>query len=231
MGKTVALVAGLVSLCALSAPAAASGGRDMHEDGCRTKVVRREGKLVRVRLPIGVKCGTPYLDGGPQFAPRRPLVTIWQLHAEGKVYMLELPAGSKDLWKRAAELVGKQVIVTGILSGGQVVVRDLKADPTVRLTGKLIRDVHLLDGWDWCGTRVAPRDGIDISLPGRVSIRWRLAVGGKTEEAQSYDLNFPTPELLRQANALAGKAVMVTGTFEGGVLKVKTIRPAAAGAR
>jgi hypothetical protein len=200
MGKKLALlVAGLACCSSLSAEAAGTGPRGDEVGGCVVRHTDVKGQLVKQRVVLGGPLQAPGQAGAD--ALKSPCVVfLWKLKAADKAYDLDL-GESQALLRQAEALQGRAVVVTGWVRGGRIEVVGLKADD-VRLTGKLVREVE----------------------GHRPLVRWYLEAGcerdGATAELSRWELNFPTPELLRQANALAGQDVRVTGTFEDGRLTV-----------
>src|SRR4051812_47447133 len=104
----MALVAGLVAVCAGSADAA-GGGRP-------PKVVGMQGKLIQKKVVVEVRSLLPD-TGGPGRAGRPMTIPIfsqeWALQAaDGKTTSLVLD-GSRAMWKKACDLRDTSVLVTG----------------------------------------------------------------------------------------------------------------------
>jgi hypothetical protein len=216
MGKTLALVAGMVALMASAAGADACGIR---EGGCLPGTYT--GKLIQKRVRVGPGCITPYVNNhnkdiwiGPM--PRPLFVTHWMLETAGGSLRLDL-GDNKALHKQAAELLNKQVIVTGMSRDGRISVFTLKADDTVIRKGKLIREVEFRDN------PVLPREPGMIYCPIgiRLVVKWYVEVDGTRHELSL------SPELQKKAQALIGKTVTVTGKLSGRVLTVSALEAAA----
>jgi hypothetical protein len=120
MVKTLTLAAALLGLCSLSAPA-----QGIREGGC-IRVSKVKGKLVKKEIPL--RCLAPYVDGPskPRDIHIQPAErTVWLLEAGGKTYTLEAK-WSRTLWRRANGLVGKEVVVTGVVTGKSITVQDIQ---------------------------------------------------------------------------------------------------------
>jgi hypothetical protein len=140
MFKTMALVAiGLLGLCSLSSPA-----YGIREGGCvrdgrcpLTPPSTIKGKLIKKLVPVllseTIDVRVPQLpDNRAEIKPMPiPFATVWELQAGDKTWTLDL-GGNKSLWKRANELAGKQVVVTGFVTGKRIAVRDLRVSDAVK---------------------------------------------------------------------------------------------------
>jgi hypothetical protein len=212
MWKTLALVAGLVGLCSLSARA--DGPQGIWKGGC-IPIERLEGKLIQKKIRVLPWCGTPDMNNRDRNGRCRPIfITEWSLEGrDGKTTRLVL-GESQVLAKKAAELSGKQVVVLGFWAGaGELHVTSLEAADTV-LIGKLD---HLLV------SQIHPRLGRcpDIHLPMPIATVWSLQVEGKT-----YNLRFASAALETKALSLVGRTVKATGKLEGDTLVVRAIEAA-----
>jgi hypothetical protein len=202
-----AVLAGLA--CCLTLPALDAGTavgclpppltRDYLKKTVRVEI---KGKLEHVRIwlePDDVRDQTFPM-------PNLPFVDYWQITVRGKTYMLAFPE-QKPLTDQADKLAGKSVILTGKLDGETVHVTGLKADEEcvkqtteVELRGRL-KAVLLR-----CG-------------PG--SKAWTVVVDG-----QEHFLDLADAQLLKTAETLEGKDVLITGVMSVYDIHVKTLKAA-----
>ncbi len=215
MGKTMALVAGLVAFCAVSADAAGPDVRGIREGECIRLPFQLKGKLIQKQVFVGFREGPPETDGRGRIGlpmPRPIFSYEWALQAaDGKTTFLVL-GESQAMLKKAAALRDTNAIATGRMSGGKLHVSFLEAE-TITLSGTLKQEVMFLE----LG-RLCPPGSREISLPIRIVTRWSLDAGGK-----NYTVAFANAELQKTALALVGKDVKATGKIEGGVFTVSAL--------
>jgi len=216
MFKSMMLAVALVGLFSVSGPAQAvrEGGCVKDGDCPLIGVSKLQGKLVKVvdhrRMP----------DPGPGKGRSHMvrLVVNWQLQTKDKTYTLDLNGTSGLMWKQGYELVGQQVIVTGVVKGDRIQVRDVQADDTREFTGKLVTFRRPL--------LPNPGDGKYKYRRGGWRNVWQLVVDqGPGTRSHSYELGFPTLELKQKAETLVNKNIKVTGklTRSGFVLQVTAL--------
>jgi hypothetical protein len=210
MGKKMGLaVLGLAGYLALALPAAHGDGVHKDTPGKKNGIT----KTVVVELKGQLRHHLEERYVGPEFA----------LTVNGTTYGLGVDANPK-LRKRAEQLDGQTVIVTGRLTDGKrfkhVAVTSLKADSSVKTTvqveikGKLVRGKWIRT--DYIGHTRG-------NYPFEV-YEWSIVAGKET-----YELDFSKGLPLLIA-LLKGKTVVVTGTLEGNRIVVTSLEPDASGA-
>jgi hypothetical protein len=139
----------------------------------------------------------------------------WELHTAGKTYYLDLRG--KQLLTLAEKLVNQPVVVTGLPEPASPTLRvtGLKADEFVKQT------IHVeirgkLGGLS--AVKVCPNRP---PQPIKITAWWIDYDGGK-----SYQLSIGSGELLKLANTLYGKDVVVAGTRVGQTIHVTGLKAA-----
>jgi hypothetical protein len=199
MWKTIALLLGGINLL-LAMPAPAEQAQAVKYAG-DSRVVQVKGELYHVR-------------GDAKSDPAMPF-EYWELLADGKTFYLVLRGD--ELLATAGQLVGQTVVATGVLatSSPSIRVTSLQADAyiNVEIRGRLGLRVRELPNW------LDPElyQKADI-LARRCRDEWTVTADGKI-----YPLAFDDPALLKQAEKLNSKAVIVTGTPSDFALHVKSL--------
>jgi hypothetical protein len=200
MWKTFALLLGGINLLwALPAPAEQSQAVRYPAD---SRIVQVKGELYHVK-------------GDAKSDPAMPF-EYWELLADGKTIYLVLRG--EELLATAGQLQGQTVVATGVLatSSPSIRVTSLQADAyvNVEIRGRLglrVRELH-----NWPDPELYQK--VDI-MARRCLDEWSVTADGKI-----YLLAFDDPALLRQAEKLNAKAVIVTGTPRDFALHVKSLK-------
>jgi hypothetical protein len=211
---TTLLLTGLV--CCLTLPAL-NAGTDL---GCLPPPPLPVQDYLKKTTSVEIKGQLSHIVSdcrGPQDTkfpmPNIWFFNAWQMTVGGKTYTLTF-GERKDVTELTNKLVGKTVIVSGTLDGSTVHVTGLKADDEyvketieVEVRGQL---QFLYTLFPNIGTNRIEKDLAGVNI----------VVDGKT-----YKLDL-MPELLKLAQTLDGKVVVLTGILNKDTIAVKTLKVA-----
>jgi hypothetical protein len=212
MWKKWMLLGGLFICLGLPAFAAAAAAPEV-AGAVRSIPVDLKGKLLRMELNDVLQPAVRVPE------PRIPALTAWEIVADGQAYELDL-ANRHDLWVLAERFVDQTVRVKGTWDGSVLHVASLQGDVehvrktvTVEVKGRL-HGISIIDP-------VVPLSlPEDLARPSPFAFTWQIQVGDK-----AYTLDFEGAEgLLSRAQALDGRAVIVTGVQAGDTIQVAALQ-------
>jgi hypothetical protein len=195
-----------------------AGALGLETEAAPKPPVKIEGKGTVVQLK-GVLGDAITGDGSRLALPLEPPYHLWVVGELGELQKYALEIGDNpDLEKQIGKLLLRSVIVTGTLYApglrpGRIVVRDLKADTRVELTGKLTRSVPA-------------NKAADAGVLVRLGQEWQLEVESAAfcvPFTKTYVLRFTSRTQVRQAEKWLGKTVKVHGNLKDGVVTVSSL--------